>query len=499
MNAPMKVDGDSRQGADNRDAPEPRILIMGAGASGMLMAIRLLQSGHRNFVIYEKRDRIGGTWRDNRYPGLHCDVPSQAYCYSFALNPSWSKRFSPGPEIQTYLEDVANRFDLAPYIVFENEVVDATFNEGRWSIRTDKGLTDSGTVLVAATGVLHHLNFPDIAGLRDFGGQTVHTGQWHDDIAVAGKRIGVIGTGATAAQIVPALVDEAQSLTLFQRTAQWIAPIPNGRIAFWKKLQYRLLPSKLRRDHEALSAGIERTAGKWVLRDDVEYPRLVRYCEENLASIADPELRRKLTPDYPVGCKRQIFSSTFYPALQRPNARLVTEPIARIEPKGVRTEDGALHELDLLVLATGYRMHDYVRPASIRVADGVSLEEVWRDTEIAHRTVAVPHIPNFFMIVGPNSPLTNFSVIAVAEMQVDYILKLIEPIRTGAARIVEPKREATDRFVDALRNALGGTVWAMGCRSYYLDRLGYPNAWPWTIERFRQDMSAPDFSEYLVE
>lgn len=486
-------------GGQDGTAPQPRILIMGAGASGLLMGIRLLQSGHRNFAIYEKRGRIGGTWRDNRYPGLHCDVPSQAYCYSFALNPFWSKRFSPGPEIQAYLEKVVDRFGVRDHVVFDNEVVDARFDGGQWHIRTNRGATDSGAVLVAATGVLHHLNFPDIEGLRDFAGVTVHTGQWHENIAVQGKKIGVIGTGATSAQLVPALVDEAASLTLFQRTAQWVAPIPNGPIPWWRRLHYRLFPSRLRRDHEELSASIERTAGKWVLRDETEYPRLVRYCEDNLASVADPELRRKLTPDYPVGCKRQIFSSTFYPALQKPNAHLVTDPIERIERGGVRTADGALHELDLLVLATGYRMHDYVRPASVRVEGGTSLEEVWAETEIAHRTVAVPDIPNFFMIVGPNSPLTNFSVIAVAEMQVDYILQLIEPIRTGRARTVAPKREATDRFVHAVRNALGGTVWAMGCRSYYLDRLGYPNAWPWTIERFRQDMSAPDFSEYRVE
>jgi len=325
----------------------------------------------------------------------------------------------------------------------------------------------------------------------------VHTGDWPTALDLTDKRVGIIGTGATAAQLVPAIIDDVAQLTLFQRSAQWVAPAPNDAVPLWRRWLYRLSPGTLRRRHRELTDEIEATAGRWVLKDPEVYPRLVKTCRRNLASIADPVLRAKLTPDYEPGCKRQIYSSTFYPAMQRPNAVLCTDRIDRIEPAGVRTADGTLHALDVIVLATGYRMHDYMRPMRIEVAGRASLDALWAQGEVAHRGIGIAGLPNFFMLVGPNSPLTNYSVIAIAEMQMAYLLKLLAAVETRGAAQVEPSTEAQAAFEQALSDAMGGTVWASGCQSYYLDRNGRPNTWPWSIARFREDMSRVDEGEYV--
>lgn len=491
----MTRNGNPRYDDSNR-FQDRSIAIIGAGASGMLAAIKLREAGFSRVKIYEKRSEVGGTWRDNRYPGLHCDVPSQSYCYSFDLNPAWSHRYSPGPEIQRYFQRVARRHRIREITRFNSELVAAHFDGEQWQLRMQDGFEAQADFVIAATGALHHLNFPDIAGLDSFAGTTVHTGDWPADLDLRGKRVGIIGTGATAAQLVPAIIDDVSELTLFQRSAQWIAPAPNPRVPWWRKLAYRLRPGLLAERYRTLTDEIEATAGRWVLMDDKVYPRLVKTCQKNLATIADPELRRKLTPDYEPGCKRQIYSSTFYPAIQRPNAHLCVERIAAIEPEGVRTADGQMHRIDVLVLATGYRMHDYMRPMRVSVEGRADLDQIWQERAIAHRGVAVPGLPNFFMLVGPNSPLTNYSVIAVAEMQMGYLLRLLALAEAKGAANVEPTDAAARQFDAELSSSMNGTVWATGCRSYYLDAKGRPNTWPWTIEKFRRDMSAVAESEY---
>ncbi|MGQ7829771.1 flavin-containing monooxygenase [Altererythrobacter sp. Z27] len=487
--------GTTMSAPSGRDRP---IAIIGAGASGMLAAIKLREAGYTRISIFEKKDDIGGTWRENRYPGLHCDVPSQSYCFSFALNPSWRQTFSSGPEIQSYFQQVAQRYGLRNLVRFNSEVGTARFDGKSWQLTMTDGHVAHADFVFAATGVLHHLNYPQIAGMEEFAGLSLHTGDWPDGLDLAGLRVGIIGTGATAAQLVPAIVDEVSRLTLFQRTAQWVAPSPNPAIPWWRRALYRLAPWVLRRRYRMLTDEIEATAGRWVLKDSEVYPRLVRTCQRNLETIADPELRRKLTPDYEPGCKRQIYSSTFYPAIQRPNATLCTEPINRIEASGVRTSDGALHQLDVLVYATGYRMHDYMRPMRISVEGGTSLDELWSDGEVAHRGVAIPGLPNFFMLVGPNSPLTNYSVIAVAEMQMRYLLELLDRVVDDGAVAIEPLEQACRQYEDELSQAMTSTVWATGCNSYYLDRNGRPNTWPWSIDKFRRDMAKVDFNEFRM-
>ena len=404
-----------------------RFLIIGAGMSGILGAIKLREAGLDDFAIYEKADRLGGTWRENTYPGIACDVPSHLYSYSFAVNPEWSHRFSPGAEIQAYFENVARRYGVDALIRYRKEITRCAFEDGRWTIEMADGSRDVGDVVIAATGVLHHPAYPDIAGLDSFAGTTFHSARWNHDVRLAGARVGVIGTGSSAIQIVGAVVDEVASLTLFQRTPQWIMPMANPAYTEEEKAEFRHHPEAITQLRAEISHMF--TEGFANHLADLTSPQLQAIhdaCVANLEnSVKDPALREQLRPNYRAACKRLIMSENFYDAIQRPNATLVTEPIARIEPAGVRTGDGRLHALDVLVLATGFRVDRFMRPMRVHGRGGVSLDEVWRDAPGAYMAISLPDFPNLFMLNGPNSPVGNFSLIEVAELQLGYILRLV--------------------------------------------------------------------------
>jgi cation diffusion facilitator CzcD-associated flavoprotein CzcO len=466
--------------------------------SGILSAIELEKAGFDDFVVYEKADRLGGTWRENSYPGIACDVPSHFYSYSFAPNPEWSHRFSPGPEIQAYFEDVARRYGVERRIRYRKEVTRCRFDAGRWQLETADGAHDEADVVIAATGVLHHPAIPDFEGLETFEGTAFHSARWDHDVPLEGRRVGVVGTGSSAIQIVSALVDRVGELVLFQRTPQWITPMENPAYGEEEKALFRRDPAAIR----AIRAEIERafTDGFANVLVDAESPVLRAIhetCVANLErSVTDPVLREKLRPDYRATCKRLVLSEDFYDAIQRPNARLVTEEIERIEPAGVRTRDGRLHALDVLVLATGFRVDRFVRPMTVLGRDGVALDDVWKEGPFAYLAISVPDFPNFFMLNGPNSPVGNFSLIDVAELQFAYVLDLLRPLRDGACREICVSHEAMARFDAERRQAARRTIWASGCRSWYLDRQGLPTAWPWTFDRFREEMAAPRLEDY---
>ena len=476
----------------------PRVLIVGAGMSGILSAIKLREAGLHNFTIYEKADRLGGTWRENTYPGIACDVPSHFYSYSFAPNPEWSHRFSPGAEIQTYFENVARRHGIDALIQYGKEITCAAFADGRWTIEMTDGGRDHGDVLIAATGVLHHPAYPPIDGIESFGGAMFHSARWDHATPLAGTRVGVIGTGSSAIQIVPAIVDCVAALTLFQRTPQWIMPMGNPPYSEDEKAEFRARPDVI----EQLRADIAHmfTDGFANHLADVTSPQLQAIhdaCVANLVnSVRDPVLREQLRPNYRAACKRLIMSENFYDAIQRRNARLVTERIARIEPRGVRTDDGELHELDVLVLATGFRVDRFMRPMQVLGRDGAALDVVWADGPVAYMAITVPDFPNLFMLNGPNSPVGNFSLIEVAELQVAYILQLVERIRSGACSELNVSPAAMRRFDAERREQAKLTIWNSGCRSWYLDGEGLPTAWPWTFDRFRDEMRQPRLGDY---
>ncbi|MHB8671620.1 MAG: flavin-containing monooxygenase [Acidimicrobiales bacterium] len=479
-------------------SPRPRLVVIGAGMAGVLSAVKLVEAGFTDFTVYEKADRIGGTWRENIYPGVACDVPSHLYSYSFAPNPEWSHVFSPGGEIRSYLESVARRHDVEKYISYGSEVTRMEFLGGRWHIETADGRRDVADFVIAATGVLHHPSYPDIAGLGSFEGAVFHSARWDHSVEIDGRRLGIVGTGSTAVQIVTAIVDRVAELRLFQRTPQWILPMPNAPITEEERRRFQADPSAIKALRDELTHTFESNFANAVV--DAESPEMKlieKLCVANLeGNVADPVLREALRPSYRAACKRLVVSPNFYQAIQRPNAQLVTQGIEEVEAKGVRTVDGTLHELDVLVLATGFRVDRFLRPIEVVGRNGVSLDEVWSKRPSAYLAISVPDFPNLFMLNGPNGPVGNFSLIDVAELQFNYVMQLVDLVCSGRARQVSASPSAAERFEADRVLAAQATVWATGCRSWYLDDRGVPAAWPWSFDRFREEMSRPDLADY---
>jgi cation diffusion facilitator CzcD-associated flavoprotein CzcO len=474
-----------------------RFAVIGAGMAGILSAIKLQDHGLPDFTVYEKADRLGGTWRENTYPGLSCDVPSHLYSYSFAPNTEWTHRFSPGSEIQAYFERVAHEHGVERAVRFGDEVCRCEWRDGRWVLETRSGHRDEVDVVIAATGVLHHPRYPDIEGLDDFAGAMFHSARWNHDVELDGARVGVIGNGSTGVQIVSAIVDRVARLALFQRTAQWIMPQENPPYTDEERELFRAEPERLVELHRSLAELFSGFSNAVVDADSAQMRWIEETCLANLEqNVRDPELRERLRPDYRAACKRLVISADFYDAIQRSNAELVTERIERVEREGVRTSDGRLHELDVLVLATGFHANAFVRPMRITGRDGVELHEVWAQRPSAYLSISVPEFPNFFMLNGPNGPVGNFSLIEVAELQLGYILQLVERLRRGECREIAASQQALQEFEAARVEAAQRTIWVTGCRSWYLDDRGVPASWPWPFDRFREVMREPDRAAY---
>jgi cation diffusion facilitator CzcD-associated flavoprotein CzcO len=476
-----------------------RFLIIGAGMAGLLAGIRLKQRGDDDFVIYEKGEKVGGTWRENHYPGLSCDTPAHEYTYSFAPNPEWSAHYAPGPEIQRYFEAVTDRYGIRDSIRFRTEIASCRYEDGRWRVRTTDGHEDVADVVVAATGVLHHPNIPDIPGLETFDGPWFHSARWVDSVRLDGRRLGVIGAGSTGVQIVSALADRVERLVHIQRSAQWIMPCIDRRYTDAEKQAFR--------DDPAAIEAVRHSADMQARRDrftravlDVDSPQLAEIhalVEKNLEeSVRDPVLRETLRPKYRAACKRLIFAAHYYDAVQKPNVAVSVGAIERIEPNGVRMADGVFHKLDVLALATGFKADQFVRPMKITGRGGVDLDAVWAVRPKAHYAMSVPDFPNFFLLNGPSGPVGNFSLIDIAERQWGYIDQLLDLVRQGRCRGVAPRPEALADYEVRRAEAAKRTVFASGCKSWYLDAEGVPQTWPWSYERFAELMAKPQLEEY---
>lgn len=474
----------------------PRIAIVGAGISGICMAIRLLRDGFDNITIFEKGDDFGGTWRENKYPGLVCDVPSRFFQFTFAKNAEWSRLYSARDEILNYLNGVARADGVDKYTRFRTEVAAATYDHNAWRVTTTDGTTEDFDFLVCATGFLHHPLTPDLPGLANFRGQVFHSARWDRNVQVAGKRVGVVGTGSTGTQLTTALAGVAEHVTVFQRTAQWILPTKNRSYSLAAKTAYRLLPGLgtlsyrlYQRIFALFSLGLVRPG---VVRRVIGWT-----CARYLRTVRDPELRAKLTPDYPPMCKRLVISDGFYRAIQRPDIDLVTAGIEQVEPAAIKTKDGVQHELDVLIFATGFDAHAYMRPIAITGTDGLTLDQAWNNGPRAFQGLMMPSFPNLFMMMGPHSPLGNHPVTATAEVLSERILWWLRRWSAGEFKTVQPTEAATQRYNDGLREALDGTVWVGGCRSWYLGADGSPDLWPSSPDRFevmvQRDPNPDDF------
>ncbi|WP_088310658.1 flavin-containing monooxygenase [Novosphingobium sp. B 225] len=484
-------------------ANEPRKLryaIIGAGMAGILAGIKLKERGEA-FTIYEKAAKLGGTWRENRYPGLTCDVPAHAYTYSFEPWAEWDAYYSTGAQIQTYFEHVADKYEIMPSIRFGHEVTAAVFDDDTavWTLTFGNGETAEADVVIAASGVLHHPRLPDIAGLDTFKGPAFHTARWDDTAPIAGARVGLIGCGSTGIQIVTALAGKVDKLVHFQRSPQWVMPVPQFPYTDDERAAFRQDPALIDaiRYNEEYIGAIKRFTDGITDIDGPQMKMIEDACLQNLEnSIRDPELKEKLRPNYRAACKRLIYSWNYYEQVQDPTVYVETGGIERIEPAGVRMKDGTFHELDTLVLATGFRADRFIRPAVVTGAGGVSLDDFWAVRPRAHYAMTMPGFPNLFMLNGPTGPVGNFSLIDIAERQWEYIDQLLDQLRSGAARKVEPRAEAFEDYETRRIAAAKTTIFGSGCNSWYLDGEGVPASWPWSYDAFAEAMTKPVLSEF---
>jgi cation diffusion facilitator CzcD-associated flavoprotein CzcO len=456
------------------------VIVVGTGFAGLGMAIALKRAGTESFVVLERASDIGGTWRDNVYPGCACDIPSILYSFSFEHNPSWTRVYSPQDEIWAYLRHCADRFGIRPHIRFGTEMVDAAFDEttSTWRVRTADGRTLVSRVLVGGFGPLNKPNIPQLPGLERFAGPAFHSSAWDYSVDLSGKNVAVVGTGASAIQFVPRIVPKAARVSVYQRTAPWIVKKPDGPLSVMHRRLRRIAPV----------AWLERKAVYW-LQESLAYgftkkPRALGVLEKRAQrylerEISDPELRRKLTPSFRIGCKRILFSDDYFPALRQPNVELVTTGIREVREHSIVDEDGVERPADAIVFGTGFRATEGVAPMKIYGVGGVELNDAWRGGMEAYLGTSVAGFPNFFSIVGPNTGLGHNSIVLMIEAQVRYIMSALRLMKKRNLRALDVKRDVQATFNERLQQKLKGTVWMTGCRSWYLDKNGKNTTlWP---------------------
>jgi cation diffusion facilitator CzcD-associated flavoprotein CzcO len=486
-----------RPSTDATEAEELSVVVIGAGISGILVGIKLLEAGITSFAILERADDLGGTWRDNTYPGVSCDVATHLYVYSFLPNPSWKSRFTAGDEIWRYYRRAAKKFHVTEHIRFNEEVAEASWNGEGWKLTTAGGTKLFAPLVVTATGRLVEPRYPDLRGLDDFGGPVLHTARWDDDVETTNKRVGLIGSGSSGTQVLVALEPTVERLTLFQRTPQWILPTPNAPIPLWRRLALRFVPGMARKNFLSLQAMTEER-GIAAMGDKEQRRSRDETCRQALASVRDPELRHKLTPNYEPGCKRMVISGEFYNSVQSPRVEVVSDTIDHVEAGAVVTADGLRHELDVLILATGFEGQRFFFPMRVTGADDVELDELWRDGTPNYRSVAIPHMPNWFMVNGPYSPAGGASVVGVAEAQVGYVMQLVK-LALERSVAISPSPERSDEWLASVRRAASETVWGTGgCQSWYLDGHGVPTMNPITLSQLERELATPELADFAM-
>ena len=488
--------GDERDGVSEN---QHRVVIIGAGFAGLGMAIQLRQAGVDDFVILEKSDDVGGCWHDNQYPGAACDIPSHLYSFSFKPKANWSRTFAPQPEILGYLQHCARKYDLHRHLRLGVEVQAADFDSdtGIWNVTTGRGETLRTRVLISACGQLNRPAYPALPGIERFQGAAFHSATWNHDFKLAGKRVAVIGTGASAIQIVPSIIDTVQTLHLFQRHAAYVIPKPDRPFADWEQDMFSAVP------------GMQQlTRASTYLRNELRvlgftyFPPAMKLLElaaekERERCVADLELRRKLTPDYPMGCKRILLSNDYYPALCKPNAEVITDAISHVTERGIVTKDGRERELDAIIYSTGFKATEFLAPMQIRGRDGRELGAAWRDGAEAYLGITVHGFPNLFMLYGPNTSLGHNSIIYMLESQFRYIMACLHELDARSLRYLEVNAQVQTTFNAKLQERLAGTIWEQGCDSWYKTASGkHTNNWPGFTFAYRHLTQAPNFADY---
>lgn len=478
-------------------------VIVGSGFAGLGMAIALAKAGIRDFVVLEKAKELGGTWRDNTYPGCACDVPSHVYSFSFAPNPRWSETYATHREILAYMQRVADDQDVRRHIRFDTEAREASFDEstGRWKVTTSDGRTFTSRILVAGLGPLSRFHLPELPGLASFRGKVFHSAAWDHSFDAKGSRIASIGTGASAIQFVPELARVAERLHVFQRTPAWVLPRRERPYSKAEKWLFSRVPAARFLHRQAIFWSLELRSFAFV-----NQPRLLRVAErlalEHLEqSVRDPALRKKLTPSYRMGCKRILMSNSYYPALAQPNVEVITGGIARVTEDAIVGNDGVARPVDAIVFGTGFDVHDYLGKLSVKGARGRDLGALWaEDGAQAHLGTTVAGFPNLFLLVGPNTGLGHNSIIFMIESQIALIMSCVRELRRRPHATLEVREAAQREFNRKLQARLAGSVWQTGCGSWYIDARGRNTTlWPGFCAEFRVATARFDARHYRIE
>jgi cation diffusion facilitator CzcD-associated flavoprotein CzcO len=507
MGLEVTTNGRARASTHQLNGVGPRdndhVVIVGAGFAGLGMGIRLKQAGIDDFTILERADRLGGTWRDNTYPGITCDIPSFLYSYSFEPNPRWSRFFGPQEEILAYLEHCADKFDVRRHIRFGTAVTDASFDErtGLWTVRPSAGAPVLARVVVSGSG--HALSkpvFPDVPGRERFAGKTMHSARWDHGYSLRGKRVAVVGTGASSVQIVPSIAAEVGSMAVYQRTAAWVQPKPDFDITPTQQTIFAKVPALQQAIRGVVYCALEAMAIGYVVEPRMNRLRELQCLRFLRESVPDEALRAKLTPSFRLGCKRILISNDYFAALQRPNAELVTDAIREIRPGGILTSDGKERPFDAIVYATGFETSEAKPPFPIVGRGGLELKDVWREGITAYAGTTISGFPNAFMLLGPNTGLGHSSMIYMMESQFNYVLDAIQTIRARRLKYVDVRHDVEDRYNDRLQQRLQRTVWnSGGCRSWYLTHNGKNTVtWPGFTFEYRLQMRRFDAANYQL-
>ncbi|MEO3937009.1 NAD(P)/FAD-dependent oxidoreductase [Dermatophilaceae bacterium Soc4.6] len=478
----------------------PRAIVVGAGFGGVAAAVRLKQAGVEDLVVVDSAQAVGGVWLANRYPGCACDIPAPLYSFSFAPNPHWSSRFPPADEIQAYLEAVVDRFDLRRHLALGTEVVRAVWHEASttWAVETADGRVLECDLLVTAVGQLSKPAVPQIKGLETFGGPVVHSARWTPDLDVAGRRVAVIGSGASAIQIVPVIAGPAEHVTVLQRSAPWTLPKPARRYGRVSRALKQRVPASMHIGRET-TWRVTQLMGLAVTGNAVASGALrLASTAQRRIQLRDPELRRRATPDHRMGCKRVLFTSTWFPALARPDVDLVTEAIDRVEEEGVRTADGRLHRADVLVLGTGFAATDLVAPLEVVGRAGTRLADAWAGGAHAYLGLSVPGFPNLFLVYGPNTNTGNTSVVYFHEAQAGYIAQAARLLAAQGGGALEVRTEVEAAYDTELLARLDRSVWAT-CSSWYRAASGrIVTNWPGSASEYARRTARLDPADFLV-
>ncbi|TGN41713.1 flavin-containing monooxygenase [Marinobacter confluentis] len=478
---------------------DPSVVIVGAGFGGLCMAIQLKEAGFNRITLLEKGPDVGGTWRDNTYPGAACDVQSHFYSYSFEPKHDWSRKFGMQPEILDYMRFCAKKYDLLKHIRFNQEVRSASFDENRnqWQVETGSGEQLQCDILVTATGQLNQPAWPRIPGLSSFEGTLFHSARWDHDHSLEGKNVAVVGTGASAIQFVPEIVPQVQSLTLFQRSAAWVLPKPDRPFKKWEQTLFEKFP---------LWDRVYRTLIYWKNESrGLAFTRfnsllsLFAWQAKRFArnQVRNPQKRRDLIPDYQIGCKRILISNDWYRAIDQQHVNLVTTGIERVVSNGVVTTDGALHKADTLILGTGFAASEFLSPMTITGLGGQTLNQAWADGAEAFKGITVSGFPNFFMLYGPNTNLAHNSIVFMLESQVRYVMSCVRALSKNPGAAMDVKPDRLRAFSINIQQRLTNSVWESGCHSWYLDKNGKNTInWPgftFTYRRETQEHNPLDF------